>query len=64
MLAPYATKSPGWYVVAALYTPSGLMPSTNLSQIAYYDEIRYAKSCKKLKIKDLGYSCEEIESQN
>ena len=33
------------------------------TQIAYYDEIRYAKSCKKLKLKDLGYTCKEIESQ-
>ena len=39
-------------------------PEPDKTQIAYYDEIRYAKSCKKLKIKDLGYSCEEIESQN
>ena len=34
------------------------------TQIAYYDEIRTAKSCKKLKLKDLGYSCKEIEGQN
>ena len=34
------------------------------TQIAYYDEIRHAKSCKKLKISDLGYSCKKIESQN
>ena len=34
------------------------------TQIAYYDEIRHAKSCKKLKLKDLGYSCKEIEGQN
>ena len=33
------------------------------TQIAYYDEIRHGKSCKKLKLKDLGYSCKEIESQ-
>ena len=33
------------------------------TQIAYYDEIRHAKSCKKLKLKDLGYTCKEIESQ-
>ena len=39
-------------------------PEPDKTQIAYYDEIRYAKSCKKLKIKDLGYSCEEIENQN
>ena len=35
----------------------------NSTQIAYYDEIRHAKSCKKLKLKDLGYICKEIESQ-
>ena len=33
------------------------------TQIAYYDEIRHAKSCKKLKLKNLGYSCKEIEVQ-
>ena len=34
------------------------------TQIVYYDEIRYAKkSCKKLQLEDLGYSCEELESQ-
>ena len=39
-------------------------PGPDKTQIAYYDEIRHAKSCKKLKINDLGYSCEKIESQN
>ena len=34
------------------------------AQIAYYDEIRHGKSCKKLKLEDLGYSCKEIEGQN
>ena len=34
------------------------------AQIAYYDEIRHAKSCKKLKLKDLGYTCKEIEIQD
>ena len=29
-----------------------------------YDEVRYAKkSCKKLKLEDLGYSCFDLESQ-
>ena len=32
-------------------------------QIVFYDEIRYAKSCKKLKLKDIGYSCKKIENQ-
>ena len=39
-------------------------PGPDKTQIAYYDEIRHAKSCKKLKISDLGYSCKKIESQN
>ena len=39
-------------------------PLPDPTQIIYYDEIRYAKSCKKLKLGDLGYSCKEIESQN
>jgi hypothetical protein len=39
-------------------------PGTDATQIAYYDEIRHAKTCKKLKLKDLGYSCKEIESQS
>ena len=43
----------------ALLGPWGL----NLD-IVFYDEIRYAKTCKKLKLEDLGYSCEEIENQN
>ena len=35
-----------------------------VTHVAYYDEIRYAKkSCKKLKLEDLGYSCDELESQ-
>ena len=34
------------------------------TQIAYYDEIRHAKSCKKLKLKDLGYTCQEIENES
>ena len=34
------------------------------TQVAYYDEIRYAKkSCKKLNLEDLGYSCSDLESQ-
>ena len=39
-------------------------PEPDPTQIAYYDEIRIAKSCKKLKLKELGYTCQEIESQN
>ena len=34
------------------------------TQIAYYDEIRFAqKSCEKLKLEDLGYSCADLEKQ-
>ena len=39
-------------------------PGPDPTQIIYYDEIRYAKSCKNLKLDDLGYSCKDIESQN
>jgi hypothetical protein len=39
-------------------------PGPDPTQIAYYDEIRHAKSCKKLKLKNLGYSCKEIENQS
>ena len=39
----------------------GVHPHT---QINYYDEIRQAKKkCSKLKLEQLGYSCEELESQ-
>ena len=40
------------------------IPGPDATQIAYYDEIRHANSCKKLKLNDLGYSCKEIEAQN
>ena len=35
------------------------------TQIIYYDEVRRikSKSCKKLKIEDLGYSCEILSAQ-
>ena len=34
------------------------------AQVAYFDEVRTAKkSCKKLKLEDLGYSCEKLEGQ-
>ena len=38
-------------------------PGPEPTQIAYYDEMRYARSCKKLKLENLGYSCEELENQ-
>jgi len=48
----------GIYRGATNYTPK------EVTQVAYYDEIRYAKkSCKKLKLEDLGYSCSDLESQ-
>ena len=34
------------------------------AQVVYFDEVRTVKkSCKKLKLEDLGYSCEELEGQ-
>ena len=45
----YRTSDDGWH---------------NYTQVNYYDEIRYAKKkCKKLKLEELGYSCEKLESQ-
>ena len=44
----------------------GFLPTSPkvTTHVAYYDEIRYAKkSCEKLKLEDLGYSCEELEKQ-
>ena len=36
----------------------------NTSHVVFYDEFRMGyKSCKKLKLRDLGYSCKELESQ-
>ncbi|HCD49716.1 MAG TPA: hypothetical protein DEQ75_04995 [Alphaproteobacteria bacterium] len=29
----------------------------------YFDEIRFAKSCQKLKLEDLGYDCEKLKQQ-
>ena len=38
---------------------------TRGTQVNYYDEIRYAKKkCSKLKLEELGYSCEQLESQS
>ena len=39
-------------------------PGLEPIQIVYYDEIRYARSCKKLKLENLGYDCKNIESQS
>ena len=40
------------------------LPGADPTQVVYYDELRYDRSCKKLKLEDLGYSCKEIESQS
>ena len=37
--------------------------SGDASNVVYYDEIRKAKSCKKLKLVKLGYSCQDLENQ-
>jgi len=39
-------------------------PGLEPTQIVYYDEIRYARSCKKLKLENLNYDCKNIESQS
>ena len=43
----------------------GPLPSTpkNLTQVAYFDQVRFAKSCDQLKLEDLGYSCSDLETQ-
>ena len=33
------------------------------TQVVYYDEVRSAETCKKLKLEDLGYNCKETETQ-
>ena len=37
--------------------------SGDANHVVYYDEIRKAKSCKKLKLGKLGYSCQDLENQ-
>ena len=37
--------------------------SGDANHVVYYDEIRKAKSCKKLKLKKLGYNCEDLQNQ-
>ncbi|MDC0423917.1 polysaccharide lyase [Candidatus Pelagibacter sp.] len=37
--------------------------SGDANHVVYYDEIRKAKSCKKLKLEKLGYSCKDLEGQ-
>ena len=38
-------------------------PGPDPTQVVYYDEVRHGNKCKKLKLKELGYSCKDIESQ-
>ena len=33
------------------------------NHVIFYDEIRKAKSCKKLKLEKLGYNCEDLQNQ-
>ena len=37
--------------------------SGDANHVVYYDEIRKAKSCKKLKLGKLGFSCQDLENQ-
>jgi len=47
-----------------IYRGAAPKNTENSTHIVYYDEIRFAKkTCKKLKLKDLGYSCKELEKQ-
>jgi len=47
-----------------IYQHPFIYSSKDEIHVSYYDEVRYAKkSCKKLKLEDLGYSCDELESQ-
>ena len=47
----------GIYIHPLSYSPKK-------ANVGYYDEIRFAKkSCKKLKLEDLGYNCKDLESQ-
>ena len=59
------TETPGETTQAQFGIYRGPTPESpkEATQIAYYDQIRFAKKCKKLKLEDLGYSCEDLESQ-
>ena len=37
--------------------------SGDANHVIFYDEIRSAKSCKKMKLSQLGYSCKDLENQ-
>ena len=47
-----------------IYRGAAPNKNENATHVVFYDELRMAyKSCKKLKLKDLGYSCKELEKQ-
>ena len=47
-----------------IYRGKAISGDAEARHIVYYDEMRYAKkSCKKLNLEDLGYSCSDLESQ-
>jgi len=59
------TETPGETTQAQFGIYRGPTPESPkvATQVVYYDQIRFAKKCKKLKLEDLGYSCEDLESQ-
>ena len=60
------TKAPkdGTMFKFGIYRGAAPKGTKDSIHVAYYDEIRYVKkSCKKLKLKDLGYTCKELENQ-
>jgi len=47
-----------------IYREAASKNDENATHVVFYDELRIAyKSCKKLKLEDLGYSCKELEKQ-
>ena len=59
------TETPGETTQAQFGIYRGPTPESPkvATQVVYYDQIRFAKKCKKLKLEDLGYSCKDLESQ-
>jgi len=37
--------------------------SGSANHVVFYDEIRKAKSCEKLKLKKIGYNCKDLQNQ-
>ena len=37
--------------------------SNEANHVVFYDQMKIAKSCKKINLKKLGYSCKDLESQ-